>query len=86
MKVPAFSSREGLATLIFFTSTETCFSWTNQHLQKTLDKKVGICRKKILIQYSRCTKTNIDMYTIRDFPESLSGLLSRVDEEYSRSR
>ena len=81
MKVPAFSSREGLATLIFFTSTETCFSW-----KKNLDKKVGICRKKILIQYSRCTKTNIDMYTISDFPESLSGLLSRVDEEYSRTR
>ena len=81
MKVSAFSSREGLATLIFFTSTETCFSWTNQYLLKNLDKKVVIRR----IHYSRCTKTNIDMYTISNFPESLSGLLSRVDEEYSRT-
>ena len=38
MKVSAFSSREGLATLFFFTSTEPCFSWTNQYLLKNLDK------------------------------------------------
>ena len=39
MKVSAFTSREGLATLILFASTETCFPWTNQYLLKNLDKK-----------------------------------------------